>query len=1132
MESLLTIHLLLCLLTLSSFSLATIVTNSKTDRSTLLSFKSQIHDDPFGVLSSWNESLHHCQWQGILCGRHHPDRVTALVLDSKNLSGYISPSLANLTFLQRMSLSDNQLRGSIPVEIGYLGRLRFLNLSSNFLDGSIPSTLSNCSNLEFIYLRNNNLHGTIPSNLAQCKELKIISLGNNFLTGGIPLEFGLIPHLQGLGLYGNNLTGSIPSTLGNLSSLIDLYLDQNNLDGDIPDSLGKLTNLSELQLYNNKFTGSIPHTLGNLTELSLLYLDQNSISGHILSSLGNLSNLQQLYLDENKLYGSIPHTLGNLPSLIKMDLSENMLSGFIPDEIGKLQNLQFFGIYQNNISGKIPHSLYNLSALSIMELGNNQLDGNLPFDMCNALPNLKYLYLYYNQLQGLIPQSISNCSALIKVELGNNYFSGEIPSSLGALQNLRRVIFGINQLEAKSTRDWSFMDGLTNCTMLETLDLGDNQLQGEFPSSVTNLSTSLLQLGFNNNPISGSIPAELGKLNNLNVLDLSGMFLSGNIPVEIGNLFKLEMLYLSTNMISGQIPSTFSNLTKMIRLYLENNLLEGSIPPELSNLKFLEILNISSNKLVGKIPKEIMGLPSLSVSLDLSHNYLTGILSPEIGNLKNLQSIHLSNNKLSGEIPSTIAGCQVLQSLYLDSNLLRGTIPSSLSKLTGLQILDVSNNSFSGRVPEFLATMNLQYLNISSNNFEGELPKEGIFKNASGLDVRGNPKLCGGVPQMHLSRCISQPSRQRNHFRRNMVLIPSIVGSFICITAIICLVVIFYTRKNPRNKPQSDKGLKYGLEPISYNDLLRATENFSPNNLIGKGSFGEVYKAVMSFENVITVAVKVLNLEKHSASRSFFSECEALKNVRHRNLIKVLSLCSSIDHQGNDFKALVFEFMPNGSLATWLHLNACTDRPFRSLSFIQRLNIAFDVATALDYLHYHLPAPIVHCDLKPSNVLLDDNMTAHVSDFGLARFLVQPDTMPSQSMSSTGGIKGSIGYIPPEYGMGGRPSVEGDVYSYGVLLLEIFTGVSPTDERIKDGLSLQKQVEMAFPDQIMDIVDPKLFSETDGEHNLYAPENVYSCLVSVIQCGLLCSKESPKERISIKDVTKKLNSARTKVLRP
>ncbi|XP_078153826.1 receptor kinase-like protein Xa21 [Carex rostrata] len=1131
--SVLTIHLLLSLLTLSTFSLDAIVTNSKTDQSALLSFKSQIQDDTFGVLSSWNESLYHCEWQGIMCGRHHPDRVTALVLDSKNLSGYISPSLANLTFLQRMSLSDNQLRGSIPVEIGYLGRLRFLNLSGNFLDGSIPSTLSNCSNLEFIYLGYNNLHGTIPSNLAQCKELKEINLGNNFLTGGIPLEFGLLPQLQYLGLYVNNLTGSIPSTLGNLSSLIDLYLDQNNFDGDIPHDLGKLTNLSALYLYNNEFTGSIPPTFGNLTKLSILYLHTNSISGHIPSGLGNLTNLLELYFHENKFYGPIPHTLGNLQSLTDINLAINMLSGFIPVELGKLQNLQSFNFAQNNISGEIPHSLYNLSTLFSLDLGNNQLDGTLPLDMCNALPNLKYLYLFENQLQGQIPQSISNCSSLIAVALDTNYFSGVIPSGFGALQNLQIILFSYNQLEANRPRDWSFLDGLTNCSLLQWLYLDNNQLQGVLPSSITNLSTSLLVLSISSNPISGSIPAELGKLNNLNLLDLSGMLLSGSIPLEIGNLFKLGILVLQSNMISGQIPSTFANLTQMTKIYLDNNTLEGSIPTELiSSMKLLELLSFSNNKLVGEIPKEIMGFSSLSIGLDLSHNYLTGILPPEIGNLKNLQLINLSNNELSGEIPSTIGGCQVLQSLYLDSNLLRGTIPSSLSKLTGLQILDVSNNLFSGRVPEFLATMNLQYLNISFNNFEGELPKEGIFKNASGLDVRGNPKLCGGVPQMHLSHCISQPSTQRNHFRRNMVLIPCVVGSFICTTAIICLVVIYYTRKNPRNKPQSDKGLKYGLEPISYNDLLRATENFSPNNLIGKGSFGEVYKAVMSFENVTTVAVKVLNLEKHSASRSFFSECEALKNVRHRNLIKVLSLCSSIDNQGNDFKALVFEFMPNGSLATWLHPNACTDRPFRSVSFIQRLNIAFDVATALDYLHYNLHAPIVHCDLKPSNVLLDDDMTAHVSDFGLARFLVQPDTMPSQSMSSTAGIKGSIGYIPPEYGMGGRPSVEGDVYSYGVLVLEIFTGVSPTDERIKDGLSLQKQVEMAFPDQVMDIVDPKLFSETDGEHNLYAPENVYSCLESVIQCGLLCSKESPKERISMKDVTKELNSARTKVLRP
>ncbi|KAJ4769561.1 Leucine-rich receptor-like protein kinase family protein [Rhynchospora pubera] len=314
-------------------------------------------------------------------------------------------------------------------------------------------------------------------------------------------------------------------------------------------------------------------------------------------------------------------------------------------------------------------------------------------------------------------------------------------------------------------------------------------------------------------------------------------------------------------------------------------------------------------------------------------------------------------------------------------------------------------------------------------------------------------------------------------------------------------------------------------ERVSYNDIFRATCGFSLENLIGSGTFGVVYKAVMSFKTVQTVAVKVLNLNQHGAFKSFLSECEALRNARHRNLIKILSVCSSIDHHGNDFKALVFEFMPNGSLETWLHPNSYANQLARCLSLIQRVNIAIDIAMALEYLHDHKPMPIIHCDLKPSNVLLDENMTAHVGDFGLARFLVQPDTTPAQSITSTHGIKGSIGYIPPEYGMGGQASPQGDVYSYGILLLEMFTALSPTDERFRDGLSLSKHVEMAFPDQVMDILDINL-SSTD-----HAIEDFLDCLVSVIRCGLLCSRELAKERITMNDVVKELNLVRAKLVR-
>ncbi|KAJ3696723.1 hypothetical protein LUZ61_000428 [Rhynchospora tenuis] len=747
--------------------------------------------------------------------------------------------------------------------------------------------------------------------------------------------------------------------------------------------------------------------------------------------------------------------------------------------------------------------------------------------MCDVFSNLTYLHLYENQLEGHIPSSISNCSALIDLNLDKNYFSGIIPSSIGFLENLQSLIISSNKLEANIPQDWMFLDTLANCTSLQELYLAYNQLQGVLPGSIANLSTSLFKLALSGNPISGSIPTNLGRLTNLNTLLLDHMLLNGTIPKEIGNLFKLELLVLSNNMISGPIPHTFANLTKLEQLILNNNALQGNIPLELSNMLVLETLEFSNNKLTGKIPKEIMGLP-LSISLDLSHNYLTDFLPPEIGKLNNLQSIRLSNNKLFGEIPSTIGGCQVLQFLYLDSNMFQGKIPSSLSNIRGLQEFDVSDNSFSGKIPKFMGMMNLQYLNISNNNFEGELPNEGIFKNVSAIDVRGNPKLCGGLPEMHLTKCISELPTQRHHSQGNLVLIISVVGSCICLIIGLCLLVLCYSRKLRKglgNNPQTDRALKTDLMHVSYYDLLRATENFSSENLIGRGTFGEVYKAIMSIENVTTVAVKVLNLERHGALKSYFSECEALRNVRHRNLIKVLSSCSSIDQHGNDFKALVFEFMPNGNLASWLYPNesAYMDLPVQNLGLLQRLSITIDIAEALDYLHYHGPTPIVHCDIKPSNVLLDDYMTAHLGDFGLARFL--SDTLLSQSSTSTSAIEGSIGYIPPEYGMGGRPSIEGDVYSYGILLLEMFTGVSPIDKKFSDGVSLRKHVEMAFPEQVMGIVDTKLLSNAQEDAKVYASENVSSCLLSVIQCGLLCSKESPKERINIKDVVKQLNSA-------
>jgi receptor kinase-like protein len=891
------------------------ITDNETDLSALLSFRSLISADPLGALTSWNDSLPHCQWQGVKCGRHHHDRVTALLLDSLFLSGRISPSLSNLTFLQYLSLSDNQLTGNIPTELGQLRRLHFLNFSVNSLDGIIPSNLGNCSNLEILSMSNNIFQGIIPPDLAQSKGLSFINLEGNFLVGGIPHEFSSLDQLKVLRLRTNNLTGTIPISLGNLSNLVLL------------------------------------------------------------------------------------------------DLAHNSLSGLIPTSLVQIRVLEILHLGFNSLSGTIPHSIYNMSAMTFLSLSDNQLEGTLPPDMCDSFTNLEYLLLYNNTLSGQIPASISNCSALTTFQIYNNNFTGTVPFSIGTLQYIEFLDISYNLLEAKQPSHWGFFHALTNCTMLQYLDIGSNQLEGTLPTAISNLSISVHYLGIYLNPVSGSIPEGIGKLTNLNTLALGDTFLSGTMPDKIGDLWQLQLLYIVNTMMSGQLPSTLGNLTQMITLDLRNNKFGGSIPPELSNMKALEILDISQNKLTGQIPKEIMSIP-LTIAVDLANNYLNGSVPEEIGNWKNLANINLFNNRLSGVIPSTIDGCQVLEILYLLRNSFEGTIPSTMKNMMGLQVLDVSYNSLSGPVPEFVSTMNLVVFNISYNNFDGELPTKGIFKDTGKIDIRGNPKLCGGVPALHLPNCILNSPQQRHHYRRIVIIAITVVVVFIFLAIIMCFLLRQYSGRRSK-KPQPALDVNYQLKNVSYSDILIATEGFSEKNLIGAGTFGSVFKATMSFDNVTTVAVKVLNLEQHGASRSFISECEALRRIRHRNLMKILSLCSSIDYEGNDFKGLIFEFMPNGNLEAWLHPRACTSRPFKTLSLFQRLNIAIDIAEALNYLHNHGLAPIVHCDLKPSNVLLDADMTARVGDFGLARILLGPDSLLPQSTTSTSGIKGSIGYIPP-----------------------------------------------------------------------------------------------------------------------
>ncbi|XP_031122589.1 probable LRR receptor-like serine/threonine-protein kinase At3g47570 [Ipomoea triloba] len=359
----------------------------------------------------------------------------------------------------------------------------------------------------------------------------------------------------------------------------------------------------------------------------------------------------------------------------------------------------------------------------------------------------------------------------------------------------------------------------------------------------------------------------------------------------------------------------------------------------------------------------------------------------------------------------------------------------------------------------------------------------------------GNEELCG-ASRFHVMECKEGKGKPRNIAIFLKYVLPSLVS--VVFVAILLVWLLTFWKRNKQRKPRAEDTLDVELKRISYYEILGATEDFDESNLIGRGSFSSVFKG--TFAAGLVAAIKVFNLDVQDSIRSFEVECQVLRNVRHRNLVKVITSCSNLD-----FKALILEYMPNGSLHKWLYSHNYF------LDIYQRLGIMMDIANALEYMHHGHSFPVVHCDLKPGNILLDENMVAHVGDVGIAKLLDKDKTTKQTK------IMGTVGYMAPEYGSAGIISSMGDVYSFGILLMEVFTRKKPTDEMFQGDFTMRRWVSESLPDAIMQIVDSNLLTGEEG-----GGQEIEECFLMVMGLAVECTADFPEERMSIEDVAVRL----------
>ncbi|GAB2294110.1 hypothetical protein Dimus_028329 [Dionaea muscipula] len=926
--------------------------------------------------------------------------------------------------------------------------------------------------------------------------------------------------ITSLDLSFQNLSGSIPTEIQYLKQLNHLNLSGNAFQGPLPSSIFELTELRTLDISHNFFNSTFPVGISNLKFLRLLNCYSNSFSGPLPTELPRLQYLEYLNLGGSYFEGSIPATYGGFPRLNYLYLAGNTLNGSIPAELGNLTHLQHMEIGYNQLSGYIPSELSKPSNLSYLDVSNANLSGSLPPELGNNLKALQTLLLFKNRISGSIPESFSGLTSLQILDISDNQLTGEIPNGISSMEELSLLSLMGNNLTGEIPQ------GISNLKSLQVLHLWNNSLTGSLPHRLGS-NGRLQKLDVSSNHLTGPLPSSLCNGNQLVKLILFSNRFSAELPSQLANCTSLNRVRIQRNSFNGTIPFHFSRLPNLTYADLSENNFSGQIPSDLGNSPKLEYLNISKNNFAGRLPRSVWEAPSLQI-LSASISGLTGEIPDFIG-CWSLYKIELEGNSLNGSLPWDIGHCEKLITLNLRRNSLTGIIPWEISTLPSITDLDLSNNLLTGTIPSnFGNCSTLESFNVSYNLLTGPIPSAGdIFPNLNPSSFEGNEGLCGKA----IGKACESPAEygagdhvepRRGQPRRT-------AGAVVWITAaafgVGMFVLIVGSRCFHRNgSPDGGRRREVGPWKLTAFQRLNFTADdvlqcLSSDRIIGMGSTGTVYRADMPGGEILAVK-KLWGKQKETVGMregGVLAEVDVLGNVRHRNIVRLLGCCSNMETA-----MLLYEYMPNGSLDDLLHGKDNTKLQGDNIvavvvaaaDWVTRYKIALGVAQGICYLHHDCDPIIVHRDLKPSNILLDAEMEARVADFGVAK-LIQSH---HESMSV---IAGSYGYIAPEYAYTLQVDEKSDIYSFGVVLLEIVSGKRSVEAEFGDGNSIVDWVRAKI--KVKDGVDEIL------DNNAWAYcASVKEEMMLMLRVALLCTSRNPADRPCMRDVVSMLQEAKPK----